>query len=328
MACTHHGIQPPRGRFKRREVYQSCGGRGDAPKGESLHLIVESEYWIISHLCICIVEQVIQGAVYSWFLTLLDDCFSPLSRTQCARAYNIITQLLEYDLPVDKANVMIQKLVHRFEAAVSSICVPLVKSDPDRATQSFLARQIVLLLVCIENFHIFKSIVAASNSFSFAWATVVPKLIDAILKICNGAALSASAPTSETLGMTHKLIHLYISAKLIYSSCRLIPGSEKVLEVVDSPTLRLSRTTPPLDFSQLRSFVAILTPSCDKQILPPDSAVALCQASSSLLRALRVVMTAAADEEGTGPSNEETEDVEAQLKYFLSTMRRLPAASQ
>lgn len=240
------------------------------------------------------------------------------------RAHDIIRQLLEYDLPIEKANAMIQKVVQKFEAILSTICIPVVRSDPDKETQSFLARQIVLLLVCVENFLIFKSIVAPANSFSFAWATVVPKALNALHKVCEGASLSARA---EAMGMTHKLVHLYICAKFIYSSCSMIRGSENVFEIVDSPSFRLCALAPPLDFSQLRSLVAILAPSCDTHILPADTAVALCQASSSLLRALRVVMVSAAAEHGCGPSSEESDNVGTQLKYFVSTMRRLISTS-
>lgn len=264
--------------------------------------------------------QVIQGAVYSWFLQLLDDCFSPLSRTQCIRTYDIIRQLLEYDLPVEKANAMLQKVVQKFEVTISTICIPVVRSEPDKEIQSFLARQMVLLLVCIENFLIFKSIVAPENSFSLAWVTVVPKALHAIHKVCEGASLSARV---VSMGMTHKLVHLYICAKFIYSSCSMIRGSEKIFEIVDSPSFRLSQSTPVLDFSQLRSLVATLGPSCDAHILPSDTAVALCQASSSLLRALRVLMVSAAAENGSGPTAEESDNVETQLKYFMSTTRRL-----
>lgn len=107
--------------------------------------------------------------MYPWVLSLLDNVFDPCSSEQSATFSDIISQLMEYDLPSGLANSLLHKILLRFEDSLKSFCFPNLRSNADIGSEKYIIFQLWEVTKCLENLLLFKALLSPSSLTKVVW---------------------------------------------------------------------------------------------------------------------------------------------------------------
>ena len=136
--------------------------------------------------------QIVSGAVYPWVLSLLESIFDPLCRAQCKCFADLVSQLLDYDLPEDKSNMLLQKVFAKFNAQLKMFCLPILRSNADVNSYSFLISQLWHLNVCLGNLFLFRNLLSPIALSRLMWNLFTSEWCRAIVSVLNFSATNCN----------------------------------------------------------------------------------------------------------------------------------------
>lgn len=124
--------------------------------------------------------QVVYGAVFPWILSMVQRAFDPSSEDASTAISDILSQLLEYEIPTGELNALLRLILSKFEKCLDSFCVPNLRSNADFSSHKFLIHQLWDVNMCLENLLRFKGLLSSVAITNCIWDRFVSSWCSAI----------------------------------------------------------------------------------------------------------------------------------------------------
>ena len=130
--------------------------------------------------------------------------FDPCSFTQSVAFSDMISQLMEYDLPSGMSNTLLSKVLFRFEEVMKSFCFPNLRSNADLKSETYIIFQLWEVTKCLKNLLLFKPLLSPTALTKLVW--------DCFRTVWSGVLysfLSFAAVHSNVSHMLRRIIYLF-----------------------------------------------------------------------------------------------------------------------